>query len=97
MGRLTWSKGLRQETAYVPDGPSPFDFNDAMLHVQSATVSTAGEVVNCGGYVVPDNYAPSDWPMTPVPDPAERELTVTMGPDAGAPPEEHAAPPQRRG
>ena len=78
VGRLTWSKNLREETAYVPGGPSPFDFNNGTLHVQSITVSAAGEVVNCGGYVVPDDYEPSDWPMTPMPDPAERELTVTV-------------------
>ncbi|PYY52593.1 hypothetical protein DEJ17_15835 [Curtobacterium sp. MCSS17_011] len=77
-GRLTWSKNLREETAYAPDGPSPFGFDDGTLHVQSVTVSAAGEVVNCGGYVVPDDYEPSDWPMTPMPDPAKRELTVTV-------------------
>jgi hypothetical protein len=80
VGRLTWSKNLREETAYVPGGPSPFDFNDGTLHVQSVTISAAGEVVNCGGYVVSDDYVPSDWPMTPMPDPAERELTVTVSP-----------------
>jgi hypothetical protein len=78
VGRLTWSKSLREETAYAPGGPSPFDFNDGTLHVQSITISAAGEVVNCGGFVVPDDYVPSDWPMTPMPDPAERELTVTV-------------------
>lgn len=78
VGRLTWSKNLREETAYALDGRNPFDFNDGMLHVQSVTVSAAGEVVNCGGYVVPDDYVPSDWPMTPMPDPLERELTVTV-------------------
>ncbi len=78
VGRLTWSKSLRDETAYVPGGSSPFDFDDGTLHVQSITISAAGEVVNCGGYVVPDDYVPSDWPMTPMPDPAERELTVTV-------------------
>ena len=78
VGRLTWSKNLREETAYVPDGRSPVDFNDGTLHVQSVTVSAAGEVVNCGGYVVPDDYEPSNWPITPMPDPAERELTVTV-------------------
>lgn len=78
VGRLTWSKSLREETAYVSGGPSPFDFNDGTLHVQSVMISAAGAVVNCGGYVVPDDYVPSDWPMTPQPDPAERELTVTV-------------------
>jgi len=78
VGRLTWSKNLREETAYVPDSRSPFDFNDGTLHVESVTVSAAGEVVNCGGYVVPDNYVPSDWPMTPMPDPAEREVAVMV-------------------
>lgn len=94
VGRLTWSKNLREETLYVPVGPSPFDFNDGTLHVQSVTISTAGEVVNCGGYVVPDDYEPSDWPMTPMPHPAERELTVTIGvPMERQPTEEPAAPP----
>ncbi|MGL3200233.1 MULTISPECIES: hypothetical protein [Curtobacterium] len=78
VGRLTWSKNFREETAYVTDGRSPYDFDDGTLHVRSVTVSAAGEVVNCGGYVVPDDYEPSDWPMTPMPDPAERELTVTV-------------------
>jgi hypothetical protein len=68
-----------------------------MLHVQSATVSAAGEVVNCGGYLVPSNSALSDWPMTPMPDPTERELTVTIRVPIPTPPEEHAAPPQRGG
>lgn len=85
VGRLTWSKNLREETAYVPGGPSPFDFDDGTLHVQSITVSAVGEVVNCGGYVVPDDYVPSDWPMTPMPEPSERELTVTVGFPASAP------------
>ncbi len=66
VGRLTWSKNLRAETAYVAGGSSPFDFDDGTLHVQSITVNAAGEVVNCGGYVVPDDYEPSDWPMTPM-------------------------------
>ncbi len=97
VGRLTWSKNLRDETAYVPDGRSPYDFNDGTLHVQSVTVSADGEVVNCGGYVVPDDYEPSNWPMTPMPDPAERELTVTVGvPMETHPTEEPAAPPRRR-
>ncbi|MFJ4295394.1 hypothetical protein [Curtobacterium sp. NPDC089689] len=97
VGRLTWSKSLREETAYVPDGRSPYDFNDGMLHVQSVTVSAAGEVVNCGGYVVPDNYVPSDWPMTPMPDPSERELTVMISvPVPAKPSEAPAAPPRRR-
>jgi len=78
VGRLTWSKSLREETVYAPGGPSPFDFNDGTLHVQSVTITADGEVVNCGGYVVPDDYVPSDWPMTPMPDPAERELTVAV-------------------
>ncbi|WP_092387925.1 hypothetical protein [Curtobacterium sp. YR515] len=77
-GGLTWSKNPREETAYVPDGRSPFDFNGGTLHLQSITISAAGEVVNCGGYVVPDDYVPSDWPMTPMPDPAERTLTVAV-------------------
>jgi hypothetical protein len=79
VGRLSWSKGLREQTAYAPDGPSPYDFDDGTLYVQHVTVNAAGEVVDCGGYVVPDNYEPSDWPMTPIPDPAERELTITIG------------------
>lgn len=79
VGRLTWSKNLREGTAYVTDGRSPYDFDDGTLHVQSVTISAAGEVVNCGGYVVPDDYAPSDWLMTPMPDSSERELTVTVG------------------
>lgn len=49
VGRLTWSKKLREETTYVTDGPSPYDFNDGTLHVQSVTISAADEVVNCGG------------------------------------------------
>lgn len=77
VGRLTWAKNLREETAYAPEGRSPYDFNDGTLHVH-ITISAAGEVVNCGGYVVPDDYVPSDWPMTPMPDPAERTLTVTI-------------------
>ncbi|WIJ45594.1 hypothetical protein [Curtobacterium citreum] len=28
---------------------------------------------------MPDHHMPSDWPMTPMPDPAERGLTVTIG------------------
>jgi hypothetical protein len=79
VGRLSWSKGLRERTAYAPDGPSPYDFDDGTLYVQHVTVNAAGEVVDCGGYVVPDDYEPSDWPMTPMPDPAERELTITIG------------------
>ncbi|PYY64404.1 hypothetical protein DEJ30_08035 [Curtobacterium sp. MCPF17_003] len=89
VGRLTWSKNLREETAYARDSASPFDFDDGTLHVQSVTISAAGEVVNCGGFVVPDNYVPSDRPMTPMPDPAERELTVTVSlpsPVPGEPP-----------
>lgn len=98
VGRLTWSKNLREETAYVPDGRSPFDFNDGTLHVQSVTISAGGEVVNCGGYVVPDDYVPSDWPMTPMPDPEERELTVTIGvPVSAGDSGVRVAPPQRRG
>lgn len=85
VGRLTWSKGLRDETAYVQGGPSPFDFDDGTLHVQSVTISAAGAVANCGGYVVPDDYVPSDWPMTPMPDPAERELRVTVSVPVPAP------------
>ncbi|PZE72901.1 hypothetical protein DEJ27_00100 [Curtobacterium sp. MCPF17_018] len=79
VGRLSWSKGLREQTAYAPDGPSPYDFDDGTLYVQYITVNAAGEVVDCGGYVVPDDYEPSDWPMTPMPDPAERELSITIG------------------
>lgn len=37
-GRLTWSKNLREQTAYVPDSRSPFDFNDGTLHVQRVTM-----------------------------------------------------------
>lgn len=77
-GRLTWSKNLSEETAYVPHGPSPFDLDDGTLHVQSITISAAGEVVNCGGYVVPNDYVPSNWAMTPMPGPPERALTVTV-------------------
>lgn len=98
VGRFTWSKNLREATVYVPDGRRPFDFNDGTLHVQSVTISAAGEVVNCGGYVVPDNYVPSDWPMTPMPDPAERELTMTIGvPVPAGDSEARVAPPRRRG
>jgi hypothetical protein len=78
VGRLTWSKNLREGTAYAPEGRSPYDLNDGTLHVQGITISAAGEVVNCGGYVVPDDYVPAAWPMTPMPDPAERTLTVTI-------------------
>lgn len=65
---------------------------------QHVTVSLAGEVVDCGGYVVPDDYERSDRPM-PMPDLAERELTVTIGLPAPAPaprplPASGAAPPQ---
>lgn len=85
VGRLSWSKGLREQTADVPDGPSPYDFDDGTLYVQHVTVSAVGDVVDCGGYVVPDDYEPSDWPMTPMPDPAERELTITISMPAPAP------------
>lgn len=78
VGRLSWSKGLREQTAYVPDGPSPYDFDDGTLYVQHVTLNTAGEVVDCGGYVVPDNYEPSVWPTMPMPDPTERELSMTI-------------------
>lgn len=33
VGRLTWSKNLRDETVYAPDGPGPFNFDDGTLHV----------------------------------------------------------------
>lgn len=79
VGQLSWSKGLREQTADVSGGPSPYDFDDGTLYVQHVTVSAVGDVVDCGGYVVPDEYEPSDWPMTPMPDPAERELTITIG------------------
>lgn len=98
VGRLTWSKNLREETAYVPGGPSPFDFDEGTLHVQSVTISAAGEVVNCGGYVMPDDYVASDWPMTPMTDPAERELAVTVrfpAPASGEPPVPEASPETR--
>lgn len=84
-GRLTWSKNLREKTVHAPDGPSPFDFNDGTLHVQSVSASATGEVVNSGRYVVPDDYVPSDWPMTRMPDPLERELIVTVRFPAPAP------------
>ncbi|KQR27011.1 hypothetical protein ASF75_14085 [Curtobacterium sp. Leaf154] len=100
VGRLSWSKGLRGQTAYVPDGPSSYDFDDGTLYVQHVTVNAAGEVVDCGGYVVPDDYEPSDWPMTPMPDPAERELTIMIGVPAPQPVDSSApgvAPLRRRG
>lgn len=56
VGRLTWSKGLRSGTAYAPGARSPYDFDAGTLHVQSVTVDTAGVVVDCGGYVVPDGH-----------------------------------------
>jgi len=94
VGRLTWSKGLRDRTAYAPDGRSPYDFDDGTLHVQTVTVDRAGTVVDCGGYVIPDEHDPADWPMTPMPDPRERELRVeisvqrTPAPAAAAEPTE---------
>ena len=42
--------------------------------MQSVTISAAGMVVKCGGYVVPDDYVP----MTPMTDSAERERTVMV-------------------
>ncbi|MBP1301686.1 hypothetical protein [Curtobacterium sp. 1310] len=98
LGRLTWLKNLRETTAYVPYGRRPFDFNNETLHVQSVTISAAAKVVNCGGYVVPDNYVPADWPMTPMPDPAERERTMTIGvPVPAGASEARVVPPRRRG
>ncbi|WP_146244614.1 hypothetical protein [Curtobacterium sp. MCPF17_018] len=94
VGRLSWSKGDRARGAAEPGGRSPFDFDDGTLHVQNVTVSPAGEVVDCGGFVVPDDHDPSDWPMTPMPDPAERELTITIGVPART--EEPAPTPEPR-
>lgn len=58
VGRLGWYQGLRTATAYAPGEESPYDFDAGTLHVQSVTVDTAGAVVNCGGYVVPDAQEP---------------------------------------
>lgn len=54
VGRLGWYKGLRTATAYAPGDESPHDFDAGTLHVQSVTVDTAGAVVDCGSFVVPD-------------------------------------------
>lgn len=90
VGRLSWSKGLRDSVANLPDGTrNPYDFDNGTLHVQTVTVNRAGDVVDCGGYVVPDGYNPADWPMTPDPDPREQELRVTINvPTPATPPKQ---------
>ena len=78
VGRPSWPKGLRTRTGSTPKSRRPYDFDNGTLHVQEVTLDTAGDVVDCGGYVIPDNYRASEWPMTPMPDPHERELHVTV-------------------
>lgn len=73
VGRLTWSKGLRTETAYAPGEGSPYDFDAGVLRVQSVTVDTTGVVVDCGGYVVPDGH-------TTTPDGASAEVPSVQPP-----------------
>jgi hypothetical protein len=97
-GRLSWSKGDRARGAFKPGGRSPYDFDNGVLHMQNVTVDRAGAVGDCGGYVVPDDHVPSAWPITPMPDPAERQLTLTIGTSVQAQPtNERAAPPRRHG
>lgn len=53
VGRLTWYIGLRTNVGNV-DGPSPYDFDDGTLNVETVTINTEGVVVDVGGVVVPD-------------------------------------------
>lgn len=62
VGRLSWSKGYREHVANLPaDARNPYDFDNGTLHVQTATVNRAGQVVDCGGYIVPDGYNAAGW------------------------------------
>lgn len=69
VGRLTWPKGFRPETAYAPAERSPYDFDSGTLHVQSVTLNTLGVVIDCGGYVVPDGHTSTPDVATPKPRP----------------------------
>ncbi|MDY0914485.1 hypothetical protein [Rathayibacter festucae] len=90
VGRLSWLKGLRADSTHLREGRSPYDFDSGTLHVRSVTVDQDGAVVDCGGYVIPNDHDPSEW-SAPTPDESERELCITLAPE---PPTAAAAQPQ---
>jgi len=84
VGRTHRRRTLLVEGASRPDGvrtgraqPLRLRQRDAVRAARHGERRRRGR--RLGGYVVPDDYAPSDWPMTPMPDRVERELTVTIG------------------
>lgn len=51
--------------------------------MQTVTVNRAGQVVDCGGYIVPDGYNAAGW--TDAHDPTPRERSVVIKVPAPAP------------
>jgi len=81
VGRLSWSKGLRTDATHVREGRNAYDFDSGALLVQSVTVDREDAVVDCSGYVIPDDHDPSEW-STSTPDEPERELHIALTPSA---------------
>jgi hypothetical protein len=70
IGRLSWFKSMRDHVANLPaNARNPYDFDNGVLHVQTVTIDDDGDVVDCGGYVVPDGHDPAQWNVRSEPQP----------------------------